>query len=354
MITDFWKNKRVFVTGHTGFKGSWLCLWLHRAGAQVTGYALEPPTDPSLYTAAGIGRLVESQIADIRDAALLERAIAAARPEIVFHLAAQSTVRRSYELPVDTYSVNVLGTVNVLEAIRRTEGVRAAVIVTTDKVYENRERKRGYREEEPLGGFDPYSNSKACAELAAACYRSSFFNAPGGPFTALATTRAGNVIGGGDWMTDRLVPDCIRSLSGGKVVDIRNPSSIRPWQFVLEPLAGYLLLAERLYDSGSPFASAWNFGPDAADEKPVSAVAELVCRFWGGGASYVAVTKDGQPHEAGLLTLDCSKAKSDLGWKPRLSLETAIEWTVAWYKAYYQGADVRTLSLEQINRYLGT
>ena len=343
----FWKNKRVFITGHTGFKGSWLCLWLSALGAKVTGYALNPPTDPSLFESANISGIVDSMIADIRDLDRLQKAVAAARPGIVFHLAAQPLVRASYSNPVETYATNVMGTVNLLEAVRQCNGVRAMVNVTTDKVYENRERIWGYRENEPLGGFDPYSNSKACSDLVTAAYRASFFKEG----LALAAARAGNVIGGGDWAADRLIPDCIRALAKKKKIIVRNPGSIRPWQFVLEPLSGYLMLAERLYTDGNPFATAWNFGPDDRDEQPVGRIVDDVCRQWGSGAGYSVKRTPGDPHEAGRLTLDCSKAKTLLGWRPRLSLEKAIAMTVAWYKSFYKGGPMREKCLEQIADY---
>jgi CDP-glucose 4,6-dehydratase len=347
--TAFWQDKRVFVTGHTGFKGSWLCLWLHSLGAKVTGYALPPPTRPNLFESSGSASIVNSIIADIGDRDRLAREVAAAKPEIVFHLAAQPLVRASYDNPVETYETNVMGTVNLLESVRRCGGVRAVVNVTTDKVYENRERIWGYRENEPLGGFDPYSNSKACSELVTAAYRTSFFK--DGP--ALASARAGNVIGGGDWAVDRLIPDCMRALAHNEKIIVRNPDSVRPWQFVLEPLGGYLMLAERLYLDGAPCAEGWNFGPDDRDERPVVRIVDEVCRQWGGGAEYIVKHAPGEPHEAGRLTLDCSKAKLLLGWRPRLSLETAVAMTVAWYREFYKGGTMREACLRQIGDYRG-
>jgi CDP-glucose 4,6-dehydratase len=343
----FWKKKRVLVTGHTGFKGSWLCLWLHALGAKVTGYALDPQTTPNLFESAVDSTVVDSIIADVRDRGRLQEAVARARPEIVFHCAAQPLVRASYVNPVETYAINVMGTVNLLESIRLTGGVRAVINVTTDKVYENRERIWGYRENEPLGGFDPYSNSKACSELVAAAYRSSFFSE--GP--ALATARAGNVIGGGDWADDRLIPDCMRALAKKKKIVIRNPDSVRPWQFVLEPLSGYLMLAEKLYCEGPAFASGWNFGPDDRGERPVSRVVDEVCRQWGAGAEYTVRRMKSDPHEAGRLTLDCSKAHLLIGWRPCLSFDKAIVMTVAWYKEYYKGGKMAAVCRDQIENY---
>ncbi len=344
----FWQNKRVFITGHTGFKGSWLSIWLRALGAKVTGFALDPPTEPNLFESAGVGSIVQSIIGDIRNQEILQKAISAAKPEIVFHLAAQPLVRASYANPVETYAINVMGTVNLLDSIRRYEGVRAIVNVTTDKVYENRERIWGYRENESLGGFDPYSNSKACSDLVTAAYRSSFFEGK----IAIATARAGNVIGGGDWADDRLIPDSMRALIKKKKIVIRSPDSVRPWQFVLEPLAGYLMLAERLYAAdGTSFSAAWNFGPDSRDEQPVSWIVKEICRQWSAGAGYIINRKPGDPHEAGRLTLDCSKAKLLLGWRPRLSLENALEMTVEWYKEYYKGKKMHAACLDQIRSY---
>ena len=344
---SFWKNKRVFVTGHTGFKGSWLCLWLHALGAKVTGYALNPPTNPNLFESAEVAAIIDSIIADIRDGDRLQKAIAAAKSEIVFHLAAQPLVRASYSNPAETYAINVMGTVNLLEAVRQSSIVRATVNVTTDKVYENHERTRGYRENDPLGGFDPYSNSKSCSELVTAAYRASFFKG----HIALASARAGNVIGGGDWAEDRLIPDCMRAFAKNKKVIIRNPDSVRPWQFVLEPLCGYLMLAEKLSTEGDAFAAAWNFGPDDRDEMPVGKIVDEVCRQWGSDAGYMVKRAEGDPHEAGRLTLDCSKAKIMLGWLPCLSLEKAIVMTVEWYKGFYRGERMREACLEQIREY---
>lgn len=351
MTTDFWRNKRVFVTGHTGFKGSWLCLWLSRLGAHVTGYALEPPTAPSLYDLAGVAELVDSHIADIRDSGRLQSAMSEARPEIVFHLAAQPLVRDSYLLPVETYSTNVMGTVHLLEVIRHCPSVKAVVNVTTDKCYENREWPWGYRENESMGGYDPYSSSKACSELVTAAYRSSYFNparyAEHG--VALASARAGNVIGGGDWAAERLIPDCIRAILAVEPIRVRNPHAIRPWQHVLEPLAGYLTLARRLYEEGTAFAEGWNFGP-GDDARPVEWIVRSLCEKWNHVAGYTI--DDGQhPHEAHYLKLDCSKARMQLGWQPLWSLAAALDAIITWTKAYQDGSDLRALCLKQIEKY---
>ena len=349
---EFWEGKSVFITGHTGFKGSWLCIWLHAMGAKVTGYALVPPAAPSMYQLAGIDRLVDSVIGDIRDAAFLEQALASAEPEIVFHLAAQPLVRESYLTPVATYAVNVMGTLNLLEAVRRTPSVLAVVNVTTDKCYENRDLGHCFREEDALGGYDPYSSSKACSELVTAAWRSSFFNPQHycEHRVALATARAGNVIGGGDWARDRLVPDCIGALLAGEPIRIRNPHAVRPWQHVLEPLSGYLTLARLLYEHGCDYAGGWNFGPVADDAKPVEWIASWLCDHWGGAASYLVDPGD-HPHEAGCLKLDISKARTRLGWSPRWDLETALAATIEWVRFWQDGGDVTAHTLAQIERY---
>lgn len=353
-VTDrlFWQDKNVFLTGHTGFKGSWLCLWLHSMGARVTGYALDPPTDPSLFELARVGELVDSRIADVRDGGSLSRIMAEVQPEIVIHMAAQPLVRDSYRIPVDTYAINVMGTVHLLEAVRGCTSVKAVVNVTTDKCYENREWVWGYREGEPMGGYDPYSSSKACSELITAAYRSSFLalaNLPG-QGAAVATARAGNVIGGGDWATDRLIPDCINALLRGEKIRIRNPHAIRPWQHVLEPLSGYLMLARRLYQDGSEFASPWNFGPSDEDARPVEWIVRRICTLWGADAEYDVDTGD-HPHEAHYLKLDCSKARSVLDWHPRWGLEKALAMIVEWNRRYCSGDDLRDVCREQIADY---
>lgn len=350
---SFWKDKKVFITGHTGFKGSWLSLWLHSLGANVTGYALRPPTEPSLYDLCRIDRLVSSTIADIRDGVSLREAMAAADPEIVIHMAAQPLVRDSYKNPAETYAINVMGTVNLFEAVRSCKGVKAVINVTTDKCYENKEWVWGYRENEPLGGYDPYSNSKACSELVTAAYRSSFFNPNDYAIhgAAVASARAGNVIGGGDWATDRLIPDCIRALLKEEKILIRNPRAIRPWQHVLEPLSGYLLLAKRLYEGGPRYGEAWNFGPGDEDARPVEWIVKKICDKWEGAASYEIETGK-HPHEAHYLKLDCSKAKAELAWHPRWELERAIDKIVEWTTAYKKDEDMRNACLVQIQEYM--
>ena len=347
---EFWAGKRVLVTGHTGFKGSWLALWLSSMGARVSGYALPPPTTPSLWQGVEGHAGIASTIADVRDPAALQRAFESFRPEVVFHLAAQSLVHASYEDPVGTYATNVMGTVHVLDTVRRTPGIRALVNVTSDKCYENRENNQAFRETDPMGGRDPYSNSKGCAELVTAAYRASFFDIAKGA-AAIASARAGNVIGGGDWAADRIVPDIVRAVGRGEPVRVRNPHAIRPWQHVLEPLSGYLLLAERLCEKPAEFASAWNFGPSDADAVSVEHIVTAVARLWGPPAGW-ASDGSAHPHEAGFLKLDSSKAHAGLGWKPRLGLETALNWTVQWYKTHLQGADAKALSLAQIGHYM--
>lgn len=350
---EFWHKKKVFVTGHTGFKGSWLSLWLSSLGARVTGYALAPPTNPSMFELCKVDKLVRSVSGDVRDADKLMQVMQEVQPEIVIHMAAQPLVRESYINPVDTYAINVMGTVNVLETVRHCQSVKAVINVTTDKCYENKEWIWGYRENEPLGGYDPYSNSKACSELVTASYRNSFFHPSeySNHGVAMATARAGNVIGGGDWATDRLIPDCIEALLNNKKIRIRNPYSIRPWQHVLEPLGGYLLLAEKLYAEGVSFAESWNFGPDDSDAQPVEWIVQKVCERWGGSAAY-EVDAGVHPHEANYLKLDCSKAKSHLNWSPRWNLEYTLDNIVDWVRAYQEKADMRTICLQQIDDYV--
>lgn len=351
----FWRGKRVFLTGHTGFKGSWLSLWLHVLGAQVTGYALNPPTEPSLFEICRIDNLVDSVIADVRDAESLAAALHRAAPEIVIHMAAQPLVRDSYRIPVETYATNVMGTVHLFEAIRACSSVRAVVNVTTDKCYENREWLWGYRENEALGGYDPYSSSKACSELVTAAYRNSFFNPRDAQHhgAAVASARAGNVIGGGDWAGDRLIPDIMRAIIAGEPVRIRNPHALRPWQHVLEPLCGYLLLAERLCKEGQTYAEAWNFGPEDRDTLPVLGIVQELCSRWGNDAGYQIDSGD-HPHEASLLKLDSSKARHRLGWSPFWPLATALDRIVVWNQAYVAGAAMRAVTLAQINDYMTT
>ncbi len=352
MIHDFWRGRRVFLTGHTGFKGSWLSLWLQRLGAEVTGYALKPPTSPNLFEGARVTEGMVSIEGDIRDFNFLARSMQAARPEIVIHMAAQPLVRYSYVAPIETYSTNVMGTVHLLEAVRHCPSVCTVVNVTTDKCYENKEWVWSYREHEPMGGYDPYSSSKGCAELVSAAYRSSFFNpvdyAKHG--VALATARAGNVIGGGDWSQDRLLPDILAAFARGEAVRIRNPHATRPWQHVLEPLRGYLTLVERLTEDGGTFAEGWNFGPNDEDAQPVSWIVDEMAKRWGAGANW---TVDGgeHPHEANYLKLDISKARVKLRWQPVLTLIESLDLIVDWAKASAAGHDARKLTLEQISQY---
>ena len=348
----FWRGKKVFLTGHTGFKGGWLSLWLASMGAKVTGYALAPNTMPNLFDGLMIDSLTEkSHIADIRDLTTLKKAMLEAMPDVVIHMAAQPLVRYSYANPVETYATNVMGTVHVLEGARSVESVRATVVVTTDKCYENKEWVWGYRENEPMGGYDPYSNSKGCAELVTAAYRHSYFSESNST-NKIASARAGNVIGGGDWSEDRLIPDAIKAFEANEPLMIRNPLATRPWQHVLEPLSGYLILAQALYGEGSAFASSWNFGPRDEDNLPVQGVVDLLISRWGKMARW---EKEGseQPHEANLLRLDCSKARTQLGWSPRWSLEVAIQKIVEWQKAYQAKENMQEISLEQINNYMG-
>jgi CDP-glucose 4,6-dehydratase len=349
----FYAGKRVLVTGHTGFKGGWLALWLHRLGATVHGYALNPPTEPNLFEVAAIGAVLASDTrADLADLARLESAFSEAQPEVVFHLAAQPLVRASYRDPLGTLASNVMGTAHVLEAARAVHAVRALVLITTDKVYENREWAYPYREVDPLSGHDPYSASKAAAEIVAASYRSSFFTGETGHPARVATARAGNVIGGGDWASERLTPDCLRAFAKNEPVRLRFPQAVRPWQHVLEPLTGYLQLAQRLSAAdGAKFAKAWNFGPDASGDATVGEIAETIARLWGEGARVECAPSTGNAHEAGLLRLDSTLARTELGWKPRWSLDQALTQTVAWYQAWTRGADMAAISLDQICAY---
>jgi CDP-glucose 4,6-dehydratase len=348
MRPEFWRGRRVFVTGHTGFKGSWLSLWLQESGAKVTGYALPPATDPSLFGIARVADGMESVFGDVRQLSALREALDRSQPEVVLHLAAQSVVRLSYDEPVTTYATNVMGTVNLLEAVRLCRHVKAVVVVTSDKCYENREWVWGYRENDPMGGHDPYSSSKGCAELVAAAYRSSYFHT--GAVPAIATARAGNVIGGGDWTRDRLIPDIMRAIAECRAVPIRNPASIRPWQHVLEPLAGYLMLAERLVEDGLEFAGAWNFGPRDLDCRPVSWIVDRLAEEWGGAIRW-EVDRSAKPHEASYLKLDSSKAMSRLGWQPRWDLAATLRSITRWHQAQLAGTDMRAIVLDQIREY---
>jgi CDP-glucose 4,6-dehydratase len=345
--SSVWKGRRVLVTGHTGFKGGWLALWLSRLGAQVTGFSLEPPTNPNFFTAANVEEYVDSRHGDVRDLEALQAEYRRSQPEVVFHLAAQPLVRASYDNPVTTYMTNVMGTAHVLEAARHSDTVRAAVVVTTDKCYANRETVWSYREYDPLGGHDPYSSSKACAEIVASAYRQSFFS--DNP-SRIATARAGNVIGGGDWAPDRLIPDCIRALSSGAALQVRNPTAVRPWQHVLEPLQAYLMLAERMLD-GTALSGAYNFGPSEHEVWTVGSVVSALVATWGGEASWIDASVPGQAHESHLLKLDSTLARSQLGWKPRLDLKEAIELTVEWYREHLSGTAMDRLTFAQIEAY---
>ncbi|MFC0603405.1 CDP-glucose 4,6-dehydratase [Winogradskyella pulchriflava] len=346
--TTFWQNKRVFLTGHTGFKGSWLSLWLQSMGAIVKGYSLEPPTSPSLFIEAKVGEAMESVIGDIRNLDFLKKHMVSFSPDILIHMAAQPLVRLSYLEPIETYTTNVIGTVNVLEAAKLCENLKAIVSVTTDKCYENREWHWGYRENEPMGGHDPYSSSKGCAELVTSAYRRSYFYTS--DTASVASARAGNVIGGGDWASDRLIPDTLRAFEKQKPVIIRNPLSTRPWQHVLEPLSGYLLLAEKLYTDGDKFAEAWNFGPKEESVKPVSYILDKMVDNWGKGASW-ELDKENNPHEAGFLKLDCSKAAAELKWKPKWELDHTLNLITNWHQKWLKNHSVKEQCLLEIESF---
>lgn len=350
---SFWEGKRVFITGHTGFKGAWLSQWLNLMGAEVTGFALSPPSNPNLFDLTNLASRMHSVIADINDVAVLKEAVDHAKPDVIFHLAAQSLVRYSYQHPIETYQTNVMGTVNILEAMRASDTAKVLVNITTDKCYENKEWQWGYREIDALGGYDPYSSSKGCSELITAAYRQSFFNP--NQFSvhgkAIASARAGNVVGGGDWAQDRLVPDIISTLIQNKSPVIRFPHAIRPWQHVLEPLSGYLLLAEKLWNNPTEYVGAWNFGPEDQDCQPVSSIADQLCLKWGHGANWI-LSSDAHPHEASFLKLDISKAKSLLHWQPRWRLSQTLEHTVDWYRSWNQGEDPAQLTTRQIKNYM--
>jgi len=344
----FWKDRRVFITGHTGFKGSWLCMWLHELGAQVKGYSLEPPTNPCLFKEASVDSLVVSEIGDIRDLEKLTKSIHDFQPEILIHMAAQPLVRYSYDAPIETYAVNVLGTAHVLEAAKSCKSIKSVVSVTTDKCYENKEWIWAYRENEPMGGHDPYSSSKGCAELVTASYRKSFYETIG---IGLASARAGNVIGGGDWALDRLVPDILRAFEKDQPVVIRSPNAVRPWQHVLEPLSGYLALAQRLFEKPDEFAEGWNFGPNEEDAKPVSWILDCIVDSWP-GSSWQLDQANNNPHEANYLKLDISKAKSKLEWQPTWDLKHTLENIVQWHRAWISGDDMQAFSKNEINEFM--
>ncbi|MFM2482045.1 CDP-glucose 4,6-dehydratase [Celerinatantimonas sp. YJH-8] len=351
--TTFWRDKKVFVTGHTGFKGSWLTLWLASMGAKVKGYALEAPTEPSLFQVADIAGMCKShQIGDIRDVSALYQSIKAYQPDIVIHMAAQPLVRYSYDHPIETYETNVMGTVHLLDAVRRLDSVRAVVCVTSDKCYDNREWVWGYRETEPMGGYDPYSNSKGCSELVVSAYRNSFFNADdySQHGVAVASVRAGNVIGGGDWALDRLIPDILKAFEQQQTANIRHPYAIRPWQHVLEPLSGYLVLAEALYTQGPTFNGGWNFGPHSSDAKPVQYIVEKLAKLWGNNASW-CIEEGQHPHEAHYLKLDCSKAAQLLNWHPRWNLNRTLEMIVNWHQSWLSNTDMQCYSLNEVAVY---
>lgn len=346
---EFWNSKRVFLTGHTGFKGSWLSLWLQSMGAIVKGYSLEPNTSPNLFTKASVSENMESEIGDIRDLNQISKSLLNFNPDILIHMAAQPLVRLSYQEPVNTYTTNVIGTVNVLEAARSCNNLRAIVSVTTDKCYENNEWEWGYRENEPMGGYDPYSSSKGCAELVTSAYRRSFFNSEN--TASLASARAGNVIGGGDWADDRLIPDILKAFEKLEPVIIRNPLSTRPWQHVLEPLSGYLVLAQELFENGMEYAEGWNFGPNDEDCKPVNWILDKMVDNWGEGAKW-GLDKNNNPHEAGFLKLDCSKAANKLKWNPKWGLEKTLQLIIEWHQVYVNKGDVKEQCLKEIKKYL--
>jgi CDP-glucose 4,6-dehydratase len=349
---NFWHSKKVLLTGHTGFKGGWLSLWLNSMGAEVFGYALKPDTSPNLFDVLQLETLIsKSYISDIRDFSALNKVMQDIKPDVVIHMAAQPLVRYSYAHPIDTYATNLMGTVHVLEAVRQSNSVKAAVMVTTDKCYDNKEWVWGYRENDSMGGYDPYSNSKGCAELATTAYRQSFFTDKSGVIqVGLASARAGNVIGGGDWSVDRLIPDAIKSFESNHELLIRNPNATRPWQHVLEPISGYLILAQALFEAPTEFSSGWNFGPGDSDVKTVEQVLEVLIKQWGGGVSWRTEGSE-QPHEANLLKLDCSKAKSKLKWGPKWGVETAIGLIVEWQRAFRTGENMREICMMQINQY---
>lgn len=351
MSVNFWKNKRVFITGHTGFKGGWLSLWLQQLGADVCGYSLDVSTDNNLFTIANVGKDMQSVIGDIRDYDSLYKSISLFKPQIVIHLAAQALVRDSYQNPIETYSTNVMGTVHLLECARKIDDVHVVVNVTSDKCYANNEWHWGYRESDALGGYDPYSNSKGCSELLTSAYRASYFkqNTTDNKSCAIATARAGNVIGGGDWAKDRLIPDILNASINKKTLVIRNPKSIRPWQHVLEPLSGYLILAEKLYKDRTAYSGAWNFGPNFQDVKSVEWIVNWLHSNY--DLDSWAIDESEQPHEATYLKLDCSKAQSELDWKPKWNLEQALSSIVNWHKAWLCGSDMKTICIKEIQNY---
>jgi CDP-glucose 4,6-dehydratase len=344
---EFWHEKRVFVTGHTGFKGGWISLWLSSLGAQVKGYALSPPTSPSLFNEAEVSKVIDSQIGDIRDQSTLHESMTVFNPDILIHMAAQPLVRYSYDTPIETYEVNVIGTAKVLEVSRSCVNLKAIVNITTDKCYENDGRSEGYKEDDPMGGYDPYSSSKGCAELIASSYRRSFLQEQG---VGIASVRAGNVIGGGDWANDRLIPDILKSFEKNESVIIRNPKATRPWQHVLEPLSGYLILAEKLYKNQDKYAEGWNFGPNEKDIKPVDWILDKMISKW--PDSNWKLDRNSNPHEAGFLKLDISKAKSRLGWSPIWKLEHTLDKIISWQRSWLNEEDMQIVCLAEINEYM--
>ena len=353
MDSNFWKNKKVLLTGHTGFKGSWLSIWLKKLGAELVGFSKDIPTKPSLFEVAKVSEGMISITGNIEDFAMIQKVVKENKPEIVIHMAAQSLVRKSYEEPITTFATNVMGTVNLLQAIKTTGSTRVLINVTSDKCYENKGTEKAFSENSPMGGYDPYSSSKGCAELVTSSFRDSFFNLK--EFErhgcSLSSVRSGNVIGGGDWAKDRLIPDIMNSISKRIPTQIRNTRSIRPWQFVLEPLFGYLILAQRMWEEGKEFSEPWNFGPDETDCKSVKWILEKISKEWNDGFSWKEDTKD-NPHEAEMLKLDCTKAKKRLGWKTKLDVTETIEWTVNWYKEYFKNSDMKEYTENQIDKFV--
>ena len=353
MDSNFWKNKKVLLTGHTGFKGSWLSIWLKKLGVELVGFSKDIPTKPSLFEVAKVSEGMISITGNIEDFAMIQKVVKENKPEIVIHMAAQSLVRKSYEEPITTFATNVMGTVNLLQAIKTTGNTRVLINVTSDKCYENKGTEKAFSENSPMGGYDPYSSSKGCAELVTSAFRDSFFNLK--EFDthgcSLSSVRSGNVIGGGDWAKDRLIPDIMNSISKRIPTQIRNTRSIRPWQFVLEPLFGYLILAQRMWEEGKEFSEPWNFGPDETDCKSVKWILEKISKEWNDGFSWKEDTKD-NPHEAKMLKLDCTKAKKRLGWKTKLDVTETIEWTVNWYKEYFKNSDMKEYTENQIDKFV--
>ena len=348
MDRNFWKGKKVFITGHTGFKGGWLSIWLAESGAKITGYSLKPETNPSLFKSCSIEKKINSIIGDVRDEKKLKKTILEAEPDIVFHLASQPLVLKSYENPVETYEINLMGTVNILNAMRDISSVKAFINVTSDKCYANDENLKAFKENDSMGGYDPYSSSKACSELITAAYRSSFFN----DTVSIATARAGNIIGGGDWALNRIIPDFIKKINQNQKLSIRNPRAVRPWQFVLEPLNGYLILAEKLFLDGQHYSESWNFGPDNQDDKSVEWLISKFDKEYGEGSNFEIESTENSLHEARNLKLDCSKSMKRLNWSPKLNIEKSISMTCAWYKNFYKGdQDMYSFSAEQIKQY---